>query len=538
MDNKQLVLFLRERVELFREFPGDRLEALVKGSRLTTFEGNEAVIEFGEEGWFLGVLISGKAEASVTDNTGRKVTLSPLGPGDIFGEISLMTGNLTTASIVGITRCSALLIPQQLFSTMLVTQPSAIRYLSRSMTERTTQWAVIHNLAAEALQKSGDPYGLKLKTEHPEKLLVINCGSSSLKYALFDTANEANVVRGSIERIGMAGTRHACRSVGRQETCPIAEKSGYPEAFTAMVNTLASREIAALGGLREIAAIGHRVVHGGDALNTPMLVTGDVLAAIEKASSLAPLHNPANLLGIREAQKLFPNIPHVAVFDTGFHHTMPPYAYMYGLPYEYYKKKKIRRYGFHGPSHLYVSLKTAEFLKRPFSSLDLISCHLGNGASVCAIDHGRSVDSSMGFTPTQGLLMGTRSGDIDPGILIHLMRTESMTVDALEALINKQSGFLGVSGLSSDMRDIEKAAQAGHHRALLTFKTFCYQIRKYIGAYVAAMQGIDAVIFTGGIGQGSAGVRSLACQGLRYMGIEIDEERNRRTGDAGEITDI
>jgi acetate kinase len=538
MDSPQLIAFLHEKVELFKEFPIDRLDELVKGSRQTTFEGNEAVIEFGEEGWFLGVLLSGQAEASVTDNTGKKVRLWLIEPGSIFGEISLMTGNKTIASIVGITRCNALLIPQQLFSTMLVSQPSAIRYLSKSMAQRTTQWATLHTLATEALQKSDDPYGLKLKTEHPQKLLIINCGSSSLKYALFDTANEANVVRGTIERIGLPGIRHACRVGDREITRAIAEKCGYAESFRSMVDMLASREAGALSGLHEIAAVGHRVVHGGDKLNAPLIITPDVIKAIEDVSSLAPLHNPVNLLGICEARKLFPHIPHVAVFDTGFHHTLPPYAYMYGLPYDFYKQKKIRRYGFHGPSHLYVSLKAAEFLKRSFSSIEIISCHLGNGASVCAIDHGRSIDSSMGFTPTQGLLMGTRSGDIDPGILIHLMRTEKMSVDDLERVINKESGFLGVSGISSDMREIEKAAQEGHHRALLAFKTFCYQIRKYIGAYVAAMQGIDALLFTGGIGQGSAGVRSLACQGLKYMGIEIDEEKNRQVSGVGEVRDI
>ena len=538
MDSPQLIAFLHEKVELFKEFPIDRLGELVNGSRQTTFEGNEAVIEFGEEGWFLGVLLSGQAEASVTDNTGRKVRLSLLEPGSIFGEISLMTGDKTIASIVGITRCSALLIPQQLFSTMLVTQPSAIRYLSRSMTQRTTQWATINSLAAEALQKSDDPYGLKLKTEHPEKLLIINCGSSSLKYALFDTSDEAHVVRGTIERIGLPGTIHKCKDRGQEITREIPEKCGYGESFRSMVDMLTSREVGALSGLHEISAVGHRVVHGGDKLNTPLIITSDVIKPIEEVSSLAPLHNPVNLLGIREARKLLPNIPHVAVFDTGFHHTLPPYAYMYGLPYDYYKQKKVRHYGFHGPSHLYVSLKAAEFLKRSFSSLEIISCHLGNGASVCAIDHGRSIDSSMGFTPTQGLLMGTRSGDLDPGILIHLMRTEKMSVDDLERVINKESGFLGVSGLSSDMREIEKAAQEGHHRALLAFKMFCYQIRKYIGAYVAAMQGIDVVLFTGGIGQGSAGVRSLACQGLKYMGIEIDEEKNRQVRGSGEVTDI
>ncbi len=538
MEPQDLFAFLREKVELFKDFPEPRLKELVAGSRVTTFEGNEAVIEFGEEGRFLGVLITGQAEAAVTDNTGRKVRLNLLEAGSIFGEMSLMTGNQTIANIIGITRCEALLIPQQLFSTVLITYPPAIRYLSREMTLRTTQWATLHNLAAEALQKSDDPYGLKLKSEAPSKLLVVNCGSSSLKYSLFDTANEARVVRGSIERIGTPGVKHVCRVGERNAAVAVPGAGGHRDAFRAMVETLASKEVGAMNGPADISAVGHRVVHGGDKLITPAVITGEVIAAIEEASALAPLHNPVNLAGIKEAMRLFPHVPHVAVFDTAFHSTLPPYAYMYGLPYEFYKEKKIRRYGFHGTSHLYVSLKAAEFLKRPFSGIDLVSCHLGNGASLCAVDHGRSVDTSMGFTPTQGLLMGTRSGDLDPGILIHLMRTENMGADDMEKLINNKSGFLGMSGITNDMREIEKAAAQGHHRALLAYKTFCYQIRKYIGAYVAAMQGLDAVIFTGGIGQGSAGVRSLACQGLGYMGIEIDEKKNRGIDGFATVSDV
>jgi acetate kinase len=538
MESEELFTFLNDRVELFKDFPQTALRELVGGSRVTSFEGNEAVIKFGEEGRFLGVLLSGKAEAAVTDNTGRKVTLSLLGPGSIFGEISLMTGNKTIASIVGITRCEALLIPQQLFSTILITHPPAIRYLSRSMTERTTQWGMLHNLAAEALQKSDDPYGLKLTTEQPAKILIVNCGSSSLKYALFDTADEARVVRGAIERIGTDEIRHTCRVRGKELSLPATKGGGHREAFLSMAEALTAKNVSAIHGAEDITAVGHRVVHGGDTLSTPLVITDEVIAAIEEASSLAPLHNPINLTGIREAQRLYPHVPHVAVFDTGFHHTLPPYAYMYGLPYELYKQKKIRRYGFHGPSHLYVSLRAAEFLKRPFNCLDIISCHLGNGASLCAVDHGRSVDTTMGFTPTQGLLMGTRSGDLDPGILIHLMRTERMGPDDLETLINSKSGLKGMSGITNDMREIEKSAQQGNHRALLAYKTFCYQIRKYIGAYVAAMQGLDAVIFTGGIGQGSPGVRFLACQNLGYMGIEIDEKKNRSADGFSKIHDI
>ncbi|HMD69354.1 MAG TPA: cyclic nucleotide-binding domain-containing protein, partial [Chitinivibrionales bacterium] len=333
MDSKSLFTFLREKVELFKDFPEDRLKELIDGSRLTTFESNEAVIKFGEEGRFLGVLLSGQAEAAVTDNTGRKVRLNLLEPGSIFGEISLMTGNQTIANIIGIRRCEALLVPQQLFSTMLVTQPSAIRYLSRTMTTRSTEWAALSNLAAEAVQKSDDPYGLRLTTDAPSKFLVVNCGSSSLKYSLFDTANESRVVRGSVERLGTPGVKHTCRVGSEEKDAPAPPAGGgHREAFLAMVNALSSKAVGAMDGPADVTAVGHRVVHGGDKLNTPVVITSDVIAAIEEASSIAPLHNPVNLIGIREAMKLFPHVPHVAVFDTGFHHTLPPYAYMYGLP--------------------------------------------------------------------------------------------------------------------------------------------------------------------------------------------------------------
>jgi acetate kinase len=459
-------------------------------------------------------------------------------PGSIFGEISLMTGNRTIANIVGITRCEALLIPHGLFSTILITHPPAIRYLSRTIAQRTAQWETLRGAAADALVTSGDPYGLTLRNGQLSSLLIINCGSSSLKYALFETSGRERVVRGSIEKLGTGSARHSCSIDGREKTFPVPADAGHAGAFAAMIGALSDRNETIIHGPEDISAVGHRVVHGGDRLTTPAVITGDVIAAIEEAAALAPLHNPVNLLGIREAMKRFPHVPHVAVFDTGFHHTMPPYAYMYGLPYEFYKKKKIRRYGFHGTSHFYVSLKAAGFLKRPFNALEIISCHLGNGASLCAVDHGRSVDTTMGFTPTQGILMGTRSGDLDPGILIHLMRTEGMGADDLEKLINSESGLKGVSGISNDMREIEKAAREGSHRALLAYKTFCYQIRKYLGAYVAAMQGLDVVIFTGGIGQGSAGVRSLACQGLGNMGIELDESKNRRADPLAGVTDI
>jgi len=533
MDRSEVIPFLRERVPLFEDFPQDRLEELVEGSRLVSFEENEAVIEFGEEGRRLLVLLEGEAEASVTDDGGRKRRVGMLGPGDLFGEMSLMTGDKTTADVIGLTRCTALSIPQGLFSTILVSHPPAVRHLAKTLSDRLKRSveAERQSLAASALRRSDDPYGFKLRTDEPMKLLVVNCGSSSLKYNLFDTADEGRNARGLVERIGEEGTRHTYRSatgeVVRQLPC-----GGHEEAFAAMAEQLATGRGGVIRSPDEIAAVGHRVVHGGDRFSNSVVITDEVVAEIEAVADLAPLHNPVNLAGIEAARALFPGAQHVAVFDTAFHHTLPPYAYLYGLPYEMCERHRIRRYGFHGMSHAYVSLKAAEILERPYNELEIVTCHLGNGASVCAVDHGRSVDTSMGFTPVEGLIMGTRCGDVDPAALTYLMRAEGMGADDLDRLINKESGLKGLSGISNDMREIEEAARAGDHRALLAVKTFSYQVRKYIGSYLAAMGGLDALVFTGGIGQGSAGVRSLACQGLGCMGIHLDEERNR-SADAG-----
>jgi acetate kinase len=304
-------------------------------------------------------------------------------------------------------------------------------------------------------------------------------------------------------------------------------EAGFAEAFRAMLDALTAKETGVIGGAGEVSVVVHRVVHGGEKFTEGTLITDDVLAQIEALNPLAPLHNPVNVAGIREMRKLFPAVPHVAVFDTAFHHTLPAFAYLYGVPYEYYEKKAVRRYGFHGTSHHYVSLRVAQFLKRRPNELRLVSCHLGNGSSLCAVDHGRSVDTTMGFTPAEGLIMGTRCGDVDAGVLAFLERTEKLTATQSEELLNKKSGLLGLSGISSDMREIRKAAEEGNHRALLALKTYCYRVRKYIGAYVASMGGLDAVVFTGGIGQGSAEVRALALQGLDCMGITLDEQRNR-----------
>ena len=532
--------FLKDRVPLFEDFGEDQLAELVAGSRVATFEPSEAVIEFGSEGLFLGVLIEGEAEVSVTDDAGDKHRLGTVGVGDIFGETSVMTGAKTMADVIGVTLCKALLVPRGLFSTLLTTHASAIACLSKTLVERARTSVFDEdgrNLAAAALERSGDPYGFKLKTGEPMKLLVVNCGSSSLKYHLFDTGDDERSASGAIERIGIESTRHTYRSAKGEVTHGLPE-GGHAEAFAAMMAALTAPDTGVIESPSEIVAVGHRVVHGGDKYSHQVLITDDVILDVEKAAELAPLHNPLNLVGIREATRLFPHAKQVAVFDTAFHQTMPAYAYLYGLPYEYFEDKRIRRYGFHGTSHKYVALKTAEFLKRPFNELETIVCHLGNGASICAVDHGRSIDTSMGLTPAEGLIMGTRCGDIDPAILVHLMRTEGLDAEGLDRLINRGGGLKGLSGISSDMREIEEAANRGGHRALLAIKTFSYRVRKYIGSYAAAMGGLDAVAFTGGIGEGSVGVRTFACQGLRAFGIRIDERKNREAGACGGIRDI
>ncbi len=541
MKNADIINFLKEKVNLFNSFTEDKLTELVNGSRLTTFEENEAVIEFGEDGTFLGVLIDGEAEASVTDDSGVKHRVGLFHVGDFFGEISLMTGDHTIADVIGITRCTALLIPQVLFSTMLITNPKAVKLLSKSMSARIRDWAFDKdtgvNLEAAAQRQSGDPYGFNLSGENEEKVLVINCGSSSLKYTLYKTGPNAEKCYGSVEEINSDNLKLTTCSNGKKVEKDLG-KGGYEEAFRATVEALMDPETGAISGPDDISAVGHRVVHGGDKYTSATVINDEVLAGIEELSSLAPLHNPVNIIGIRESMKVFPDAVQVAVFDTSFHHTIPNYAYLYGLPYEYYTEKKIRRYGFHGMSHFYVSLKASQYLKKSFNSLEIISCHLGNGGSVCAIDHGRSIDTSMGFTPAEGLIMGTRAGNIDPAILLHLMKTEGMDADALNKLINKESGLKGLSGVSNDMRRIQAKADEGDHRAIVAFKAFAYSIRKYIGSYAAAMQGLDVVIFTGGIGQGNSNARSLACQRLDFMGIEIDEKKNRNSVNPKEVVEI
>ncbi len=357
-------------------------------------------------------------------------------------------------------------------------------------------------------------------------ILVINAGSSSLKYQLLNPETQQVLAKGLCERIGIDG-KFTYKPEGKEavKEADVAMPT-HNEAIKAVLDALVDPGNGVIGSMKEIDAVGHRVVHGGEKFARSVLITEEVMAAIEECNPLAPLHNPANIIGIRACQALMPGTPMVAVFDTAFHQTMPPAAYMYALPYEYYEKDKVRRYGFHGTSHKYVTQRASAMLGKPIEELKLISCHLGNGSSIAAVDGGKSVDTSMGFTPLAGLPMGTRCGDIDAGILQYLMNKYGMDIDKMLNVLNKKSGVEGLSCVSSDFRDLENAAAEGNEKAELAQKKFAYEVRKYVGAYAAAMGGVDAVIFTAGVGENDKAIRAMVCQGLDFMGLKLDGAAN------------
>lgn len=362
------------------------------------------------------------------------------------------------------------------------------------------------------------------------KVLVINCGSSSLKYQLFNMENEAVLSKGLVERIGLEGSALIHNGKNQQKVKIEKNLADHKQAIEMVLQTLTSPELGVIQSFEDIDAVGHRVVHGGEAFSKSVRIDKMVMSAIRGNIDLAPLHNPPNIMGIEACREILPSVPQVAVFDTAFHQTMPDYAFMYGLPYEMYKKHAIRRYGFHGTSHKYVAYRAAELSGRPLNELKIVSCHLGNGASITAIDGGKSIDTSMGFTPLEGLLMGTRSGDIDAAIPFYLMKKLNMTNDEVNELLNKKSGVYGLSGVSSDFRDIEQAANQGNKQAQLALRTYYYQVIKYIGAYAAVMDGIDIIVFTAGLGENSPTTRESVCANLGYLGVEIDKEKNNIRG--------
>lgn len=361
-------------------------------------------------------------------------------------------------------------------------------------------------------------------------ILVINCGSSSLKFQLIDSESEKVLAKGLCERIGIDG-RLVYQPEGAEKEISDLSMPTHKQAIQFVLDALTNEKSGVIKSLKEVGAVGHRVVHGGEEFAASAVITEEMLAAVESCNDLAPLHNPANLIGIRACQELMPGVPMVGVFDTAFHQTMPEEAYIYGLPYEYYEKYKVRRYGFHGTSHSYVSKRAAEILGKDYNSMKTIVCHLGNGASICAVNNGKSVDTSMGLTPLEGLIMGTRSGNIDPAIMEFIAKKENLDIEGVMNVLNKKSGVFGVSGVSSDFRDLEAAAQEGNERAKLAQKVFAYNVVKFIGAYTAAMNGVDTIVFTAGLGENDKKIRSEICSYLGYLGIAIDDEANSIRGE-------
>lgn len=367
-------------------------------------------------------------------------------------------------------------------------------------------------------------------------VLVINCGSSSLKFQLIQSDTEDVLAKGLCERIGIEGSRIVYTPAGKDKITIESPMPDHTNAIKLVLNCLTDETNGVVKSLSEIHAVGHRVVHGGEKFASSVVVNDEVMKAIEECSNLAPLHNPANLLGISVCKELMPGVPQVAVFDTAFHQTMPPKAYLYGLPYEAYTEDKIRRYGFHGTSHSYVSKRVAEILGKKPEDLKTIVCHLGNGSSICAVNQGKCVDTTMGLTPLAGLLMGTRCGDIDPSILEFYAQKHNLDVYQVTDILNKKSGVLGISGVSSDFRDVEEAADAGNERCKYALDAFKYQVAKFIGGYAAAMNGVDVIVFTAGVGENSATTRQGVCDYLGYLGITIDVEANGKRGEEIEIT--
>ena len=368
------------------------------------------------------------------------------------------------------------------------------------------------------------------------KILVINTGSSSLKYQLIDMENEGVLAKGLCDRIGIDNSFIKHTRTGSDSVVIDVDLTNHKAAIKKVIEVLTDKTMGVITSMSEISAVGHRIVHGGEKFHDSVIIDEDVTQAIKDCINLAPLHNPPNIIGIQACQQIMPGTPMVAVFDTAFHQTIPNYAYIYALPYDMYEKHGVRKYGFHGTSHKYVAQRAADMLGKPIEQLKLITCHLGNGASICAVEYGKSVETSMGFTPLDGLAMGTRSGTVDPAVVKYLMETEKMSLKDIDEYLNKKSGVLGISGVSSDFRDLEAAIEEGNERAKLALEIFCYRVKKYIGKYAAVMNGVDAVIFTAGIGENNPTVRHMATAGMDFFGIKIDDEKNKVRGKEADIS--
>ena len=538
----QLSDFLKS-VEIFSDLNEDHLNLLLNSLQLLAFPDGKPIVKRGEIGRFLWVVYDGKVEVTVPKDNEKRKVVAYLGRGEIFGEMSIMTGEPAMADVTSAGISNIVKIPREMISHVIAKNPKTLTKMSRLITKRLLQNErdeQLQELTKSAHGENDDPYDLNFSSlTDPMKILVINSGSSSLKYSLFDTTRNVPLFEGQVERIGSGNASHKIKSAKIKKEGPAENISDIKDAFEAMVAAVTDPSSGVVKNLADINAVGHRITHGGGKFPSSVVVDDAVADAIRTYFTLAPLHNPFNFMGVELMQNKLPSVPQVAVFDTSFHHTIPENAYTYALPHAVCEKEKIRRYGFHGTNHSYVALNAATYLRRPVGELKIISCHLGSGASICAIDHGQSIDTSMGMTPLEGLIMGTRAGDIDPGALLHLMRVSGMTVDQMDKLLNKESGLKGISGKSNDMREVQQAAAEGDARCKMAISAFCYKVKKYIGAYIAALGGIDALIFTGGIGENSPEIRARTCQGLEVFGINISLDKNGKSRpQRGNIVDV
>lgn len=531
---------LLRRYRVFDSIPDKIAGAIQESAQIAPYAPGEVIVSVGQPFTFFGLILEGEVSAYLPEQEGEPHSIETLGPGSHIGDMSLLTGLDSPVDLIATTPCRVLLITPDLFHRWVQADPAALQAFSKSIARRSMliqheQQAYASRVAAREADE--DPYGLKLTPDEAQRLLVLNLRTGSLKYRYFDTDDESKNVEGQVEWIGEPRATQTHITVTGEYTFQLG-LTDHHQALEAALDRLVDPEFGGPESLSEITAVGHRVVHGGDKYSSPVIINEQVLEDIRNLAHLAPFHNPMQALGIEWCQTILPGVPHVAVFDTAFHQTMPPFAYRYALPEKLYTEDGIRRYGFHGPSHQYVAMMAATYLKKRFSLLKIITCHLGEGASVCAIDHGRSIDTSMGLTPLEGLVMVTRSGDIDPAIVTYLMR-KGLTADEIDHLLNQESGLKGLSGLSGDTREIPDAANAGDPKAMLAAEVLTYRLRKYIGAYYAALGGVDVLVFTGGIGENAAGVRSMACQDLWSLGILIDPVKNRAVHDASEgVVDI
>lgn len=541
-EKMDLPLFLKD-IESLSDLPDEEIDLIAKDAQLMDFPGGSVIIKRGELGRFLWVVYEGEVEVLRTEADGSRRTVAKLERKQVFGEMAILTGEPAVLDVMTSGEAKILRIPRETFPPIIARNPKTLAKMTRLVTKRLLRNA--KDDAIESLRnvhkENEDPYDLNFSSvSEPMKILTVNCGSSSLKYTLFDTTEVGPLLEGMIEKIGSGEAVHVIRTQNDKYQYPVKEVLDIEKAFERMISTVSDRSYTGMQNVTDIRAVGHRVVHGGAQFSNAVIMTSEAFSAIQELTPLAPLHNPFNLKGIELMQKLLPDVPQVAVFDTSYHAGIPDYAHTYALPSSLCEEEKIRRYGFHGTSHKFVSLSAATFLKRRIGELKIVSCHLGSGASVCAILNGRSVDTSMGMTPLEGLVMGTRAGDVDPGVILHLMRHRSMTGEDIDEMLNKQSGLLGISGKSNDMRTLIREAEAGDLKCEKAISAFCYRIRKYIGAYWAAMGGMDVLIFTGGIGENSSDIRSRICQGLESLGVFVFHDVNIKTQTArrGHITDI